>query len=52
MKDGTRPIFWLDLVILLLVAALVLLHQWDYVLALVIGLGVMNYFDRFHSRRG
>jgi len=52
MNDGTRPIFWLDLVILLLVAALVLLHQWDYVLALVIGLGVMNYFDRFHSRRG
>ena len=51
MKDGTRLIFWLDVAIVLVVAGLVLARQWDFAVALVIGLIVMNYFDRFHSRR-
>ncbi|HHX65367.1 MAG TPA: hypothetical protein GX702_10810 [Chloroflexi bacterium] len=51
MKDGTRFIFWLDLSILLIVAGLVLARQWDFVLALFIGLIILNYFDRWRSRR-
>jgi hypothetical protein len=51
VKDGTRPIFWLDVALVLVVAALVLAGQWDYVVALLIGLIVMNCYDRFFSRR-
>jgi hypothetical protein len=50
-SDGTRLIFWLDILVLLVGAILVALHQWDWVLALVIGLVMMNYFDRVARRR-
>ena len=50
MKDGTRLIFWLDLIILLVVSGLAVAGQWDFVLALVVGLAVMNYFDRWWQR--
>ncbi len=52
MRDGTRLIFWLDLALVLVVAGLVLARKWDYMVALLIGLVVMNYFGRFHSRGG
>lgn len=50
-SDGTRLIFWLDLLILLVGAFLVAFHKWDWVLALVVGLVLMNYFDRVLKRR-
>lgn len=49
MQDGTRLIFWIDVVILLVVALLVLLGQWDFVVALFIALVLLNYFDRWRS---
>ena len=52
MKDGTRLIFWLDMAIVLVVALLVIMHQWDWVVALFIGLLVLNYFDRWRAGRG
>ena len=51
VKDGTRPIFWLDVALVLVVAILVLMRQWDYVVALLIGLLVMNYFGPWRRRR-
>ncbi|MHB0858673.1 MAG: hypothetical protein ACYC5M_14040 [Anaerolineae bacterium] len=51
MTDGTRLIFWIDLAILLVVCLLVLTGQWDWVLALFIGLLVLNVFDRLRVRR-
>jgi len=51
MRDGTRLIFWLDLIILLVASGLALAHQWDFVVALLIGLVVLNYFDRWRERR-
>ncbi|NLD71969.1 MAG: hypothetical protein GX649_04550 [Chloroflexi bacterium] len=51
MKDGTRVIFWLDTALVLVVAILVLMRQWDYVVALLIGLLVMNYFGPWRRRR-
>lgn len=51
MPDGTRLIFWLDVLILLVTAFLVMAQQWDFVIALLIALAVMNYFDRWISRR-
>ncbi|MHB1295822.1 MAG: hypothetical protein ACYC4R_12595 [Anaerolineae bacterium] len=51
MVDGTRLIFWIDLLILLGVCFLVLTGQWDWVLALFIGLIVLNAFDRLRVRR-
>jgi hypothetical protein len=51
MRDGTRLIFWIDMTILLIVAGLVLARQWDFVLALFIALVILNYFDRWWSRR-
>ena len=51
MENGTRLIFWIDMAVLCTVAVLVLAGQWDYVIALMVGLVVLNYFDRWHSRR-
>ncbi len=51
MQDGTRLIFWLDLVVLLVMAGLVIAGQWDFVLALFIALIFMNYFNNWWSRR-
>lgn len=51
MRDGTRLIFWLDILIVTVVAILVLARQWDWVVALIVGLVVMNYFDNWRSRR-
>jgi len=51
MTDGTRLIFWIDMVVLIVVALLVLAGQWDFVIALFVGLLVLNYFDHWASRR-
>lgn len=51
MQDGTRLIFWLDVLILVVIAFLVLAQQWDFVIALFVALVVMNYFDHWASRR-
>jgi len=51
MKDGTRLIFWIDIVVLLILTALILAGQWDFVIALVVALLIMNYFDGWWSRR-
>ena len=53
LPDGTRLIFWIDLAILLIVSALVLAGQWDFVIALFIALIILNYFDRWwgHHRK-
>jgi hypothetical protein len=51
MQNGTRLIFWLDLFVLLTIAALVIAGQWDFVIALFIALIFMNYFDSWWSRR-
>jgi len=44
-------IFWIDMAVLCTVAILVMAGQWDFVVALMVGLVVLNYFDRWHSRR-
>jgi len=51
MKDGTRLIFWIDIVVLLVLAALILAGQWDFVIALFLALVIMNYFERGRKRR-
>jgi hypothetical protein len=51
MPDGTRLIFWLDIVVLCLLTFLILRGQWDYVIALFLALIVLNYFDHFLNRR-
>jgi len=51
LKDGTRLIFWIDIVVLLVLAALILAGQWDFVIALFVALIIMNYFDNWWSRR-
>ncbi len=51
MRDGTRLIFWLDLAILLVVSMLALAGQWDYVIAIVIAMLVLNLFDFWQGRR-
>lgn len=51
MKDGTRLIFWIDIAVLLALTALILTGQWDFVVALFVALVVLNYFDRWRSRR-
>jgi hypothetical protein len=52
MGDGTRLIFWLDILILITIVILVILGKWDWVIAVVIGMVVVNYFDRWRSKRG
>ena len=51
MKDGTRLIFWIDLGVLLILTVLILMGQWDFVIALFLALLMLNYFDRWWSRR-
>ena len=50
MKDGTRLIFWIDIAILLIISALILAGQWDFVVAVFVALVVLNYFDRWWNR--
>jgi len=38
-------------VILLVLSALILAGQWDFVVALFVALVILNYFDRWWSRR-
>ncbi|MCD6303318.1 MAG: hypothetical protein J7M15_07350 [Anaerolineae bacterium] len=51
MRNEPRVIFWIDMAVLCTVAILVMAGQWDFVVALMVGLVVLNYFDRWHSRR-
>ena len=51
MKDRTRLIFWIDIGVLLILAALILAGQWDFVIALFVALVILNYFDRWRGRR-
>jgi hypothetical protein len=51
MNDGTRLIFWIDLAVLLILTVLILMGQWDFVIALFIALLLVNYFDGWFSRR-
>lgn len=51
MGDGTRLIFWIDVAILLILSALILTGQWDFVIALFLALIFLNVFDRWRSRR-
>jgi hypothetical protein len=51
MKDGTRLIFWIDLVVLLVLTLLIAMGQWDFVIALFLALVLLNYFDRWFSQR-
>lgn len=50
MRDGTRLIFWVDIIILLVIMFLVLAGKWDFVIAVFIALLVLNYFDSWWSR--
>lgn len=52
MGDGTRLIFWLDILIFMAIIILCILGKWDWVIAVVIGMFVVNYFDRWRSKRG
>ena len=51
MGDGTRLIFWIDIVILLILTLLIATGQWDFVIALFLALVMLNYFDQWWSRR-
>jgi hypothetical protein len=48
--DGTRVVFWIDLAVLLLLAFLLVTRKWDYIVALLIALVILNYFDHWWSR--
>ncbi len=49
--DGTRLVFWLDLLVLFVAVFMALRGKWDYVLAMAIALVLMNTFDGFWGRR-
>lgn len=50
MEDGTRMIFWIDLIVLLVVTLLIAKGKWDAVLALFLALVFLNYFDSWFNR--
>jgi hypothetical protein len=54
MGDGTRLIFWIDIIVLFVLAGLILAGKWDYVIAFFLSLVVLNFFDQWRSknRRG
>ncbi len=49
--DGTRVIFWLDVVVLLVGFFMALRGKWDFVLAMAIALVLMNGADSLANRR-
>ncbi|MFP3896355.1 MAG: hypothetical protein ACLFV5_05915 [Anaerolineales bacterium] len=51
MKDNTRLIFWIDIIVLLVLTLLIATGQWDFVIALFLALILLNYFDKWWSRR-
>lgn len=51
MIKGTRLIFWVDMIVLVLVAFLVIRGQWDFVIAFLVALVMVNYFDHLMNRR-
>ncbi len=44
-SDGTRLIFWLDLLVLMVGIGAVMLGKWDFVLAMAIALLLMNGYN-------
>jgi hypothetical protein len=50
-SDGTRLIFWLDVLVLLIGVFMAMWGKWDFVLAMAIALVLMNGFDTFQNRR-
>lgn len=50
MKDDTRLILWIDLIVLLILTVFVATGQWDLVIALFLALILLNYFDNWWSR--
>jgi len=50
MPDGTRLVFWIDILVLFILAGLIITGQWDWVIALFVALVIMNYFDNWWSR--
>ncbi|MFO7916874.1 MAG: hypothetical protein R6V13_02195 [Anaerolineae bacterium] len=50
MKDNTRLIFWIDIIVLLVLTFLIATGQWDFVIALFLALILLNYFDDWWSR--
>lgn len=51
MSDGTRFIFWVDMLVLIVLAFLVATGKWDWVIALFVALIFLNYFDRWRAKR-
>ncbi|NLV73803.1 MAG: hypothetical protein GXY52_03840 [Chloroflexi bacterium] len=51
MNDGTRRIFWLDILLVLLMAALAITGQWDWVLAALIGTLMLNIIMLLRLRK-
>ncbi len=50
MADGTRPIFWLDMLLVTIMAMLVALGKWDWALAVLIALAVVNTVKRLQGK--
>ncbi|NLX42572.1 MAG: hypothetical protein GXY79_03735 [Chloroflexi bacterium] len=44
-SDGTRLIFWLDLLVLMVGIGAAMLGKWDFVLAMAIALLLMNGYN-------
>ncbi|MCE5259246.1 MAG: hypothetical protein LLG44_09340 [Chloroflexi bacterium] len=50
MADGTRPIFWLNMLLVTIMAMLVALGKWDWALAVLIALVVVNTVKRLQRK--
>jgi hypothetical protein len=50
MGDGTRLIFWIDMLVLIVLAFLILTGKWDFVIALFLALIFLNFFDQWRNR--
>lgn len=46
MPEGTRLIFWLDTLLVILLVIFAILGKWDWVLAITIALFIINLTSR------
>lgn len=50
MTDGTRPIFWLNVLLAFAAAILVVLGKWEWVLVVAIAVVILNLVNRINGQ--
>lgn len=52
MTDGTRPIFWLNILFVMALGILAVMGQWDWVVVIFLAMLMTNVVAYLRNKRG